>query len=432
MSDQSADVQAGRERIELLYRLTSSFNSTLDLEEVLNRVIDEIITVVHAERGFVMLQEPNGEFSFRVARGIDKRTMRDPQANVSLSVVRRVIFEGNPILTKDAQKDERFSAHRSIIALGLRSILCVPLMIKANILGVVYVDNPLQTGLFTRDDLDLLSAIASNAAIAIENARLYQVAVDKGRMERDLQIAHQIQASLLPKEIPKPQGWRFSARWQPAEQVAGDYYDFIMLDEDHIGLIVADVADKGVAASLFMAISRNILRSCAREYQDPCDVISAANRQVCAESTSGYFITMFFARLTLSSGELCYVNAGHPPSFIHHGPEEQALEPLTLTGIPLGIDDTIRYEQRSVTLNPDSWLVCYTDGITEAMDPRQEQYSIPRLEQVITAYLASAAEDGALSTESLLNTILRSVDAWAGRTAQHDDITLLLAHRLAV
>jgi len=413
---------AGRERFDLLYRLSSSFNSTLDFEEVLNRVIDEIIAALHAERGFVMLLESSGEFVFRVARGIDRQTILDPQANVSLSVVRKVVSEGNPILTNDAQEDGRFNARRSIISLGLRSILCVPLSIKAQPFGVVYIDNRSQSGIFTQDDLELLNAIAASAAIAIENARLYQVSVEKGRMERELQIAHQMQVSLLPKAIPQPPGWKFSAFWQPARQVAGDYYDFIPIDDRRLGLVIADVTDKGVPASFFMAISRTILRTCTRQYNSPLEIITAANRQVCAESTSGYFITLFFAQLDLLSGELSYVNAGHPPPLLHPGPLPQDLVPLTRTGLPLGIDESWVYEQRQVILSPGSLLVCYTDGITEAMNLRQEEFGFERLKKVV-------ADQAASGSDAMVTAIQQAVGGWVGSTEQHDDITLLLAHR---
>ena len=176
--------QSSGDRLALLYRLSQTFNSSLDLDEVLNLVMDEVIAVTRAERGFVTLLEPDGSLVFRVARGMDQKTIDDPQFQISRSVVERVAREGEPILTGDAQRDDRFDMRRSVMVLGLRSIVCVPLKIKDQISGVVYVDNRLQTGIFTDADLELLTAIASSAAIAIENARLYQVAVEKGRLWR--------------------------------------------------------------------------------------------------------------------------------------------------------------------------------------------------------------------------------------------------------
>src|SRR4030042_698982 len=222
--------QLSGERLALLYRLSQTFNSSLDLDQVLNLVMDEVIAVTGAERGFLTLREANGSLMFRVARGRDQKTIDDPQFQISRSVVERVAQEGEPILTSDAQKDDRFSARQSVVILGLRSILCVPLKIKDQVLGVIYVDNRLQTGIFSEADLELLTAIASSAAIATENARLYQVAVEKGRMARELQMAREVQASLLPQETPQGPGWEFAACWQPARGGAGGYYDLTPLD----------------------------------------------------------------------------------------------------------------------------------------------------------------------------------------------------------
>ena len=213
------------DRLALLYRLSQTFNSSLDLNEVLNRVIDEVIEALHAERGFVMLFGPGGKQTFNVARGLDRKTIDDPQSQISQSVVQKVASEGLPILTSDAQSDSRFNMRQSVMLLGLRSILCVPLKVKEEVRGVVYADNRFEAGLFTQADLDLLSAIASIAAIAIENARLYLMAVDKGRMERELQLAREMQSSFLPQDVPQIPDWDFTARWEPAREVAGDYYD---------------------------------------------------------------------------------------------------------------------------------------------------------------------------------------------------------------
>jgi GAF domain-containing protein len=169
-----------------------------DLDEVLNKVMDEVITATRAERGFVMLYDAGEQLAFQVARGLDQRTIEDPRFQVSRSIIEKVAREGKPILTSDAQSDNRFSMRESVVILGLRSILCVPLKSKEAVLGIVYVDNRLQACIFTQADLELLTAIAASASAAIENARLYQVAVEKGRMERELQMARRVQTSLLP------------------------------------------------------------------------------------------------------------------------------------------------------------------------------------------------------------------------------------------
>jgi hypothetical protein len=330
-SDLSSD------RLALLVRLSQVFNSTLALDEVLNRVMDEVIAVTRAERGFVMLREEDGTLTFRAARGMDQSTVQDPQFQVSRGVVERVAQQGRPVLTSDAQQDDRFSLRLSVVNLGLRSILRVPLLVQGRLLGVIYVDNRLRCGLFTADDLDLLAAIASTAAIAIENARLYQVAVDKGRMERELQMAREVQASLLPSATPQLPGWEFVARWRPAREVAGDYYDFLPLGEGRLGLVMADVSDKGMPAALLMALTRSVVRASVIPAPTPAEGIAVANRLVCADSTGGMFVTLFYGVLHPDTGMLTYVNAGHNPPLFYRAGEDHLLE-LKPSGMALGLD----------------------------------------------------------------------------------------------
>ena len=296
--------------------MAQAFNSSLDLDQVLGRVMDEVIAAVHAERGFVMLHEAGGQLVFRVARGIDQRTIEDPSFQISRGVLAQVAAEGRPVLTSDAQHDDRFSMRQSIVSLGLRSILCVPLVVRDQVTGVIYVDNRLHAGIFTPADLELLTAIASSAAIAIENARLYQAAVETGRLERELQMARELQAGLIPHETPHAAGWEFVARWQPARQVAGDFYDFIPAAGDHIGIVVADVADKGMAAAIFMALTRSTVRASLAGAPSPAEGIARANRLICADAAGGMFVTLFYAELDPLTGLLTYVNAGHDPAIL--------------------------------------------------------------------------------------------------------------------
>jgi sigma-B regulation protein RsbU (phosphoserine phosphatase) len=407
----------------LLLRLSRMFNSSLDLEEVLNCVMDEVILTLKAERGFIMLQEPGGDFQFKVARGINREAIQDPQSEISLSIAHQVAIDGVPVLASNAQEDDRFSSRSSVIFLGLRSILCVPLIIKEQVLGVVYVDNRLVKGIFTPSHLELLTAIAYSAAIAIENARLYQVAVEKGRLERELQIARQVQVSLLPKEIPHHPGWEISALWQPARQVAGDFYEFIQHSKDQLGLLIADVTDKGIPAALFMALAHTILRASLRKPSSSAADFKRANRLICAETTSNYFVTVFYVGLDLESGQATYVNAGHPPAYLCRTAEEKHITPLTSTGIALGIDPNASFTQQVIQLEPGDFILGYTDGITEAFNDSQELYGENKLLSVITNQCTQKPSE-------ILETILGSVKQWSINSEYIDDITLLVAKRL--
>jgi sigma-B regulation protein RsbU (phosphoserine phosphatase) len=409
---------ASSDRLSLLYRLSQTFNSSLDLDEVLNNVMDEVISVTGAERGFVTLLEADGGSIFPVARGMDQKTIDDPQFQVSRSVVERVARKGQPILTSDAQSDERFSMRHSVKVLGLRSILCVPLEIKGRILGVVYVDNRLQTGLFTEDDLDLLAAIASNAAIAIENARLYQVAVEKGRMERELQMARQVQASLLPQETPEIEGWEFAAHWQPAREVAGDYYDFIPLAEEALGLVIGDVSDKGMSAALFMALTRSIIRASVASTDSPGDGIAQANRLICADATRGMFVTMFYALLDPVTRKIAYVNAGHNPPLLCRADKEE-LETLTRTGMALGVVEDSPFEARTLPMNPGDFILLYTDGVTDATDAHERSFGMDRLRTVVL-------ENREATGPGIVSALEQAVQDFVGSMAQFDDVAIVV------
>jgi sigma-B regulation protein RsbU (phosphoserine phosphatase) len=407
------------ERLTLLYSVSQTFNSSLDLDEVLNIVMDEVIKATNSERGFVMLRDAEDELDFRAARGIDHTTVDDPEFQISRGVVEEVAKDGQPILTSDAQLDERFSGRQSVINLGLRSIMCAPLRVKQVLLGAIYVDNSLQAGIFTEDDLDLLAAIASSAATAIENARLYKVAIEKGRMERELQIAHRVQSSLIPQEIPQVSGWDFSARWIPAREVAGDFYDFIDGDEGKLGLVIADVVDKGMPAALFMAFSRSTLRNNVLRVPTPKDGIAEVNNLICADSVYGMFITLVYCLIEPDSGEVIYVNAGHNPPLLYRSDKNELIN-LSRTGIPLGVTEETSFDQETATLKSGDFILFYTDGVCDAVNSQGEEFGMERVRRVLLDNSRGSAEEILAALEQA------SID-FTGATAPFDDITMLIA-----
>ena len=409
------------DRLALLYRISQDFTSSLDLDEVLNRVIDEVIAAVRAERGFLMLREADtSELNFRVARGIDRSMIEQPQFQVSRSVVKRVADEGHPLLTSDAQDDAALRAQRSIAILGLRAIMCVPLQIKGSLLGVIYVDNRIHSGVFRPDDLDLLTAIAAHAATAIENARLYQMAVEQGRLERELQMARDLQASLLPREMPQLTGWDFATYWQPARQVSGDFYDFVFTPQG-IAVVIADVSDKGMPAALFMALSRTILRASLIGSNSPVDGIAQANRLICADSPNSMFVTLFAAQIDRVTGDVIYVNAGHNPPYLYRAAEDEP-ERLVRTGMALGIDDTTRFAQQSVHLDPGDTLILYTDGILDALNADSEEFGDGRLRRV-------CAQQRTESATHIVAALRDEVLKFVGDEPLADDCTVVIVKR---
>jgi sigma-B regulation protein RsbU (phosphoserine phosphatase) len=410
--------QLSTDRLRLLNHLSQTFNSSLDLDEVLNCVMDEVIAAMGAERGFVMLREADGSLRFCVARGIDQQTIEEPQFQISRGVVEEVARSGQPVLTSDALSDDRFSGRQSVQGLRVRAVLCAPLKIKDHVSGVVYVDSQLRAGIFTQPDLELISAIGASAATAIENARLYQIAIEKGRMERELQVAREVQSSLIPHQTPHVAGWDFAARWKPAREVSGDFYDFVATGQQ-LGLLIADVSDKGMPAALFMALSRSILRASVSAGRALAKSIGQANRLICADSVNSMFVTLFYAQLDPASGKLTYVNAGHNPPLLYRAQQDELIE-LVGTGIPLGLFESAEFEQCRTRLEPGDFLVLYTDGLSEAMDREHCMFGEERLRRTLLDHCHASAEDIAEALE-------QAVNAFAGAILPSDDITFVIA-----
>lgn len=417
------------DRLALLYRVTQAFNSSLELEAVLNAVIDEVIAATRAERGFVMLRGPDGQLTARTARGLDQRTLSAPEFQVSRGIVERVAREGRPLLASDARSDDWLKNRASVMALGLRAILCVPLQLKDQISGVVYVDSRLQAGIFTPADLDLLTAIAASAAVAIENARLYQVAVEKGRLERELQVAREVQTRLLPATVPPLPGWDIAAHWQPAREVAGDYYDFVPVPPapgeaaGGLGLVAADVTDKGMPAALFMALTRSTVRASLAAAADPAEALGQANRLLCADSVNSMFVTLAYVRLAPAAPEVLCLSAGHNPVLIYRAGSGQ-MEQLWRTGLPLGVDPAERFGQHSVQLAVGDVLLLYTDGLTDALNPAGEEFGLARAQAIL-------ADHAGLPAAEIVATLERRLTDFADGAIPLDDVTLVVARRTA-
>lgn len=401
-----------------LYEITRTLNSSLDLDEVLHNIMDRVIEVTGAERGFLMLcDDQQEELDFQVARGIDRSDLTSPAFQVSTTIIREVKQSRKPLLTDNAQYDERFRRGESIMVLGLRSILCVPILVKERLIGLVYVDNRLHAGLFNEDHRDLLAAFASQAGIAIENARLYQVAVEKGRMEKELQLARDIQRGLLPRELPVLPGYEIAADWRSAREVAGDFYDCFELDGGKLGLVVADVSDKGAPAALFMAVARSLIRGTALTAATPEEALQRANLTILTDTRSGMFVTVYYAIIE-PGGKLTGVNAGHnrPLLYRAHSGEHEF---LPRGGRPLGWFEALPVHAVPIQLEPGDILVFYTDGLTEAENVRREPYGDNRLVETVRGAATRPAG-------GVMEAITHSVKAFMGAAPPFDDMTVVV------
>lgn len=402
------------DHLQSLYEITRTITSSLNFEEVLNLVMDSVMQVTKAQRGFLMTADADGDWQVRVARGIAHEHIRT-ETPYSTTIVTHVVSTREALMTNNAQFDERYKVGESIIMRGLRAILCAPMLVQDRLIGVLYVDTSMRAGSFNESDLELLKAVAGQAGIAIENARLYGVAVEKGRLERELQMAREIQESLLPRRMPVIRGYELAAQWRSAREVAGDFYDVFQLPQGEFGLVVADVSDKGAPAALFMASTRSVIRSQAFSGYNAFETLRRTNDLILDDAESGMFVTVMYSVFG-PRGQASIVNAGHnPPIFRRHASRTAEFLPTGGRALgwfpdnPLGLTET--------QLAPGDVVVFYTDGLTDAENAAGEPFGADRLAQAVGVI-------GDQSAEIILEYIVAQVDQFCGEIPAFDDLTL--------
>jgi sigma-B regulation protein RsbU (phosphoserine phosphatase) len=443
------------EQSQELVRTAALITSSLDLDQVLEDVMDTVINLTGAERAYLMLRDAeNEELTIRAARNWDRETLPEDDVIFSRGVVQIAIEEAEPILSTNAQEDPRFQAMRSVFRHDLRSILCLPLMLHGQSVGVLYADNRIEQGAFRQDIVPLMRGFASQAAIAIDNARLFErVRIETG-FERELQIGQQIQAGFLPSEMPQASGWEIEPFFKPARQVAGDFYDAFTLSRNRVGFVVGDVTDKGVGAALFMTLVRSLIRAFAQQHYSSsfvdvlADVGSASSHGSTAEerrsflsagmtalknavqltnnyvannhSESNMFATMFFGLIDPNSGTLVYINAGQNPPVIASA-DGTVKEELQLTGPAVGLMPDMEFQIEHSVLESGDILLAYTDGLPEAKAPDGAFFSEERLLSLLKEPVSSAVE--------LVKRIEANVDQHIGDANPFDDITMIVVRR---
>lgn len=417
MADNATPQNLKPEHLMALYQVSTWINSTLDFDNALDNAMNAIMQVTGAQRGFLMSADGNtGEMKVLVAQGIDGNTIESE--GYSTTIVGEVVKTREPLLTNNAQFDERFSAGQSIIMRGLRAILAAPMLVQDRLIGVVYVDTSMKAGTFRPDDLSLLQAVSGLAARAIENARLYAVALEKGRLEHELSMAHDIQQNLLPAEMPATSKYDIAPYWQAAREVAGDFYDAFTMSDGAVGTVMADVSDKGAPAALFMAVARTLLRSHAHAGLTPVEAMSHTNDLLLQDAeNSGMFVTMYYSRFE-DNGQSQHVNGGHNPP-IYYRYKTGSVELLPIGGRALGWFPDNPFKELTIDLEPGDVIVYYTDGLTEAENPRSEPYGEERLMQVV-------AQVGDKSSAELMDMILKDVDEFSEGEPPFDDMTMLV------
>ena len=406
--------------LNALLDVAKALGAEMQLDNLLPVIISKTTEVIDAERSSLFIyDEDTNEMWSKVAEGMDSKEIRFPVGVGIAGDVAKTLKTAN---IPDAYKDDRFNpAFDKETNYRPKSILCMPMLNNEGALvGVVQVLNKKDGSTFDDKDESLMEALSVEAGVAIQRARLLEAFVEKQRIQESLKLAADIQMGMLPKDFPAfPDRHDFDlfASIIPAKEVGGDFYDFFLIDDDHLCFVIGDVSGKGVPAALFMAVTKTHVAASTIPGIEPSDILIRANDELCKENDQGMFCTIFYGILNTKTGVGSYSNGGHNPPYLMRadGSNEQ-LEGTD--GIALGVMDGMDFGVNTLTLGKGEAIYLYTDGVNEAMDDGGNEYSYERLEEFLKM------SKGQSITE-IVNGSLDDVRGFVKNAEQSDDITVL-------
>lgn len=418
---QSHAASSRSELLALISKVGVTLLSSTSLEDTLSQVASLVFEAVPADRCVIMLRdtEAEGGLKISVARERGKEGQPD-EVRISRTVMDEVIKNGKSVLTSDAQHDPRY-ASQTMALLGIRSVLAVPLSVtEEEVFGLIYADSPTYEATFTEEHLNILTTLASVASIRVENARLTEERFERERMERELELAIEIQQQFQPSAPPVVEGYEFQGISFSCYEIGGDYYDFIPRHDGKMFVALGDVSGKGTAAALLMSSLHAAIHAQAVAKSSLAETITSVNKYLSENTPANRFVTLFLAELDLTSGNLNYINAGHNPPLI--GRSDGQVQQLASGGFPLGILPMAEYEIGEVQLQPGESLVIYSDGVSEANNLKGDEFGMERLEEVIKQNIKSSASGLRDKVESALSAFTQTAPA-------NDDITLVIVKK---
>ena len=396
------------------------------LDEVLALVMDSAIEVTGAERGFIMLADPAGELEFKIGRARGHVPLSGRLFETSQKIPRQVFVTGQEQIVTDLLDENLAGRHLGTVALGIRHVLCTPLRVihyvdvsdatlEPRPIGVLYLDSREKGRMLSAATRHALDALATEAAAAIESAHLYRESAEKRRLERELQLAAEIQRALLPEACQSGGHFDVASNSIPCRAIGGDFYDYFALAGGAFGFTLGDVAGKGPSAALLTAMIQGIFSAHVGTAGSPAQLMALANEGLLRRSIQSRFATVVYGALA-RDGRLTYCNAGHnPPVLMGRG----GIRRLETGGLILGLFPQATYEQETVALEPGDLLVIFSDGVTEALDVAGEEFGEERL-------LACLETNRQCPPQEVLERLLSAVRAFTAGAAQHDDVTALV------
>jgi serine phosphatase RsbU (regulator of sigma subunit) len=336
---------------------------------------------------------------------------------VSRSLAQEVVGSRSAVLSADVAGDGRFNPQHTVVRFGLRTVMCAPMICDDTVLGLIQLDSSNPDHRFTRADMALFLGIAGHTALALGKARLHDQLMAQVLLQKDLQMAERIQHSFLPRAAPRVDGYRFAQSYSAARHIGGDYYDFVQISDSALGIAVADVSGKGVAAALYMAKLSSEMRFHARGCLSACTVVGALNRALAEDMESGMFVTLALLILQPEMRNLTVCSAGHLPPLLCSA--AGVVSELSSPGnIPIGVFEDARYSETEHLLQPGDRVLLYTDGVTEAMDRDGRLFGAERLKEVIRTAPNAGPDD-------MLRAVHSAVAEHASGVPQSDDVAMV-------
>lgn len=418
LQEENRSLKRAVEELSILNELAMAIGAVVDSQAIIQKIISRSLRAVNAEQGTITLvdDQPNQPMKTLIRTMVSSAD--HGQFHFNQTLLGWMMLNKKPLVVNSPSTDERFRGLPWDTS--VHSVLCVPMLVRSALKGVLSVYNKKSGNEFSHDDQRLLSIIAAQSAQIVENARLYEEERSLMKMQEELRLASQIQADLLPKEPPKVSGYEIVGATFPARTIGGDYFDFIPVDDTKIVLCLGDVSGKGLTAALLMANLQASLR--ARTYLGASvkECVSNVNRQLYQSTSPEKFATLFYGILNTSDHSFTYCNAGHePPIMIRKNGE---LVRLKGGGTVVGITDDFQFEDFQVCFQPGDVLVIFSDGVTEAMSSERKQFGENSLIESIKTGTASAAD-------KIVERLVTAVRKHAGSAPQHDDITAVVLKR---
>ncbi len=418
LQEENGSLKRAVEELSILNELATAIGAVVDSEAIIRKIISRSLKAVNAEQGTITLVDDQPSQPMKTLIRTMASSADHDQFHFDQALLGWMNLNKKPLMVNSPATDERFRGvpwNESI-----KSVLCVPMLVRSALKGVLSVYNKKGGNGFTQDDQRLLAIIAAQSAQIVENARLYEEERSLIKMQQELKLASQIQADLLPKGSPQLEGYEIAGATFPARTIGGDYFDFIPVEDTKVALCLGDVSGKGLTAALLMANLQASLRAQTYLSASVEGCVSRVNRQLYQSTSPEKFATLFFGILDTSDHSLTYCNAGHePPIMIRRNGEMLRLKD---GGTVVGITDDFQFEDSSVCFQPGDVLVIFSDGVTEAMSSEREQFGENTLTELLRTSTVSAAD-------KIVEKIVTAVRKHAGDAPQHDDITAVVVRR---